>query len=62
MVKLEKQLKYGDATGVRFAVIVGPDEAAKGVVTVRDLQARTQAVFPRAEAAVEIRKRLVARE
>ena len=48
-VKLDKQLKYADATGVRFAAIVGPDEAARGVIAVKDLQARTQQFTPRAD-------------
>ena len=48
-LKLDKQLKYADATGVRFAAIVGPDEAEKGVIAVKDLKARTQAFCPRAD-------------
>jgi histidyl-tRNA synthetase len=55
--KLDKQLKYADATGVRFAIIVGPDEAARGEVTLKDLQNRTQAALPRAQLAAEIRRR-----
>jgi len=45
--KLEKQLKYADANGLRFALIAGPDELAKGVVTLKDLQSRTQETFER---------------
>jgi histidyl-tRNA synthetase len=56
--KLDKQLKYADATGVRFAAILGPDEVAQGTVTVKDLQARSQAVYPRAQVAAELRKKL----
>ena len=56
--KLDKQLKYADATGVRFAAILGPDEAAQGVVTVKDLQSRSQAVYPRAQVAAELRKKI----
>ncbi len=58
--KLEKQLKYADATGVRFAVIVGPDEAKRGQVTLKelkDLPNRAQETFPRAQIAAEIRRR-----
>jgi histidyl-tRNA synthetase len=55
--KLEKQLKYADATGVRFAVIAGPDEAARGEVTLRDLQNRAQETLPRAQLTAEIRRR-----
>jgi histidyl-tRNA synthetase len=56
--KLDKQLKYADATGVRFAAILGPDEVTQGTVTVKDLQARSQAVYPRAQVAAELRKML----
>jgi histidyl-tRNA synthetase len=59
--RLEKQLKYADSTGVRFAAIVGPDEAAQGIVTVKDLQTRTQQAYPRSEMsqlAAELRRRL----
>jgi histidyl-tRNA synthetase len=55
--KLDKQLKYADATGVRFAIIIGPDEAVRGEVTLKDLQNRTQAALPRAQLAAEIRRR-----
>lgn len=47
--KLEKQLKYADATGVRFALILGPDEVAQGKVTLKNLAERTQTTLPRAE-------------
>jgi len=57
-VKLDKQLKYADATGVRFATILGPDEVAQGTVTVKDLQARSQAVYPRVQVAAELRKKI----
>jgi histidyl-tRNA synthetase len=40
--KLPKQLKYADKMGLRFALIMGPDEAAEGKVTVKDLANRTQ--------------------
>jgi histidyl-tRNA synthetase len=60
-VKLDKQLKYADATGVRFAVIVGPDEAANGLVLIKDLQARTQQAYPRGEVAASLQKNLVSR-
>jgi histidyl-tRNA synthetase len=55
--KLDKQLKYADAAGVRFAAILGPDEAARGEVTLKDLPARTQSAIPRAALADEIRRR-----
>jgi histidyl-tRNA synthetase len=48
---LGKQLKYASQKNVRVAVIVGPDERAKGLVTVKDLAAQTQEQVSRTEAA-----------
>jgi histidyl-tRNA synthetase len=56
--KLDRQLKYADAIGVRFAAIVGPDELAKGEVTLKDLASRTQATVARSEVPAEIKRRL----
>jgi len=36
--KLAKQLQYADRAGIRFVVIRGGDETAKGVVAVKDLR------------------------
>lgn len=58
-VKLDRQLKYADATSVRFALILGPDELAQGVVMLKDLGARSQLAVPRAQVAAEIKARLV---
>jgi histidyl-tRNA synthetase len=56
--KLDRQLKYADATGVRFAALLGPDELAQGAVTVKDLKTRTQETYPRKEVAARIKDRL----
>jgi histidyl-tRNA synthetase len=56
--KLMKQLKYADRLGIRLAVIVGPDEAATGKATVKDLVGRTQEVVDRAELANFLRGRM----
>ncbi len=56
--KLQKQLKYTDRIGVRIAVIQGPDEAARGEVTVKDLGAREQVTVNEAGAGAAIRKML----
>lgn len=56
-VKLDKQLRYADATGVRFAAILGPDELAQGKVMLKDLSSRTQSALPRGEVAAAIRGR-----
>ena len=46
--KFGKQMKYADRAGIRHALIVGADEAARGVVTVKDLREGTQREVPRA--------------
>ena len=50
-VKLNKQLKYADRLGVRFVVIVGPDEEAVGQATIKDLAARQQQTVTRQDVA-----------
>jgi histidyl-tRNA synthetase len=45
IAKLPRQFKYADRNGVRLIVIIGPDEAAAGQVTVKDLQDGTQATL-----------------
>jgi histidyl-tRNA synthetase len=52
--KLNKQLKYADQNGIPFAVIVGPDEAAAGQVTLRDMRAKEQRTIPGSELAASI--------
>ncbi|MCU0685716.1 MAG: histidine--tRNA ligase [Polyangiaceae bacterium] len=47
--KLAKQFKYADRAGVRFVLVMGPDELAKGTVTVKDLRAPNQEGQPRDE-------------
>jgi histidyl-tRNA synthetase len=40
--KLGKQFKYADRAGIRFVVVIGPDEIAKGTVTVKDMRKQDQ--------------------
>ncbi len=40
--KLDKQLKYADAKGIPYAIILGPDEISKQVIILKDLKNRTQ--------------------
>jgi len=47
--KLGKQFKYADRAGIRFVVVLGSDEIAKGTVTVKDLRKQDQFEVPRAE-------------
>ncbi len=60
--KLDRQLKYADATGIRLVAIAGPDELAQGTVTVKDLASRTQTSVPKQQAVAEIKSRLAAPE
>src|SRR3989344_265275 len=39
---LEKQLKYADKKGIPYAIIIGPDEASKNMVTIRNMKTREQ--------------------
>ncbi|MER2520701.1 MAG: histidine--tRNA ligase [Bdellovibrionales bacterium] len=54
--KLDKQLKYADKAGIPYALILGPDEKAKGVVVVKDLAAKTQTEVPRGETAAHLKQ------
>jgi histidyl-tRNA synthetase len=47
--KLGKQFKYADRAGIRFVVVLGEDEIAKGVVTVKDLRREDQFEVARSE-------------
>jgi histidyl-tRNA synthetase len=54
--KLAKQLQYADRAGIRFAVIRGDDEAARGVVAVKDLRRGEQFEVAGANLADALRK------
>ncbi|MGH8115250.1 MAG: His/Gly/Thr/Pro-type tRNA ligase C-terminal domain-containing protein, partial [Rhodanobacteraceae bacterium] len=47
--KLGKQLKYADRAGIRFAVVAGADELARGGVAVKDLRRGDQFEVKREE-------------
>ena len=49
--RLDRQLKHADRVAARYALIIGPDEAADGAVMVKDLRRRTQQRYPAADAA-----------
>lgn len=40
--KLDKQLKYADKKGIPYVVIIGPEEAEKGVATLKNMREKTQ--------------------
>lgn len=54
--KLPKQFKYGDKMGMQVVVVIGPDEAIVGNVTVKNLKKGTQETIARVEAGNYIRK------
>ena len=48
-VKLQKQFKFADRMGIRTVLVLGPDEAAEGNVTVKSLSIGSQQVIRRGE-------------
>jgi len=44
--KLDKQLKYADQKGIPFVLIIGPEEAAKNQVTIKNLATKSQKTVP----------------
>ncbi|MDQ3426221.1 MAG: His/Gly/Thr/Pro-type tRNA ligase C-terminal domain-containing protein, partial [Gemmatimonadota bacterium] len=44
---LGKQLRLADARNARLAVVLGPDERARGELVVKDLAAKTQSAVRR---------------
>ena len=53
--KLAKQFKYADRAGIRFVLMLGPDEIAKNVVTVKDMRKQDQFEVARSELAEALR-------
>ncbi len=56
--KLAKQFQYADRAGIRFMVLVGEDEAARGVVTVKDLRRQEQFEVAQSELVAAIKVEL----
>ena len=56
--KLGKQFKYADRAGIRFVLVLGEDEIAKGVVTVKDLRREDQFEVARTELVKALRVEL----
>lgn len=44
--KLDKQLKYADLKGIPYVIIIGPEEAEKNLVTLKNLSEKTQIQLP----------------
>ncbi|MFI4969333.1 MAG: histidine--tRNA ligase [Lysobacterales bacterium] len=53
--KLARQFKYADRACIRFVLVLGPDEIAKGVVTVKDMRKQDQFEVARADLAETLR-------
>ncbi|SFS15056.1 histidyl-tRNA synthetase [Dyella sp. OK004] len=60
--KLGKQFKYADRAGIRFVVVLGENELAKGVVTVKDLRREDQFEVARADLIKTLRVELAQAE
>ncbi len=56
--KLARQFKYADRAGIRFVLVLGPDEIAKGVVTVKDMRKQDQFEVTRGELVKTLRVEL----
>lgn len=52
--KLDKQLKYADRKGIKYVVILGPDEAKNGSVTLKDLKKGKQKTILQSELADQL--------
>ena len=52
--KLDKQLKYADRTGVRYTLLMGSEERARGEVTLKDLSDGSQRALSLADAPTQI--------
>jgi histidyl-tRNA synthetase len=50
----DKQIKYAISRGIPFVAIIGETELAKGVVNVKNMNARTERLVARAEVAKEL--------
>lgn len=56
--KLARQFKYADRAGIRFVLVLGPEEIARGAVSVKDLRHATQVEVPRTELATHLANEL----
>jgi len=56
--KLARQFQYADKAGIRFMVLLGEDEAARGVVTVKDLRRQEQFEVTRDDLAATLKTEL----
>jgi histidyl-tRNA synthetase len=59
--KLGKQLQYADRRGIPYALVIGPDELARGEVFVKDLRSGAQQSVVRSAVASQLRSAADAR-
>ena len=53
--KLARQLQYADKAGIRYVVMRGSEEAARGAVAVKDLRSGAQFEVPEDALAARLR-------
>ena len=58
-IKLDRQIKYADRSGIRLVIILGPDEIEKGQVTIKDLKKGEQ-IKVESKQTTQIIKRILA--
>lgn len=56
--RLPRQFKFADRQGIRFVLVLGPDEVASGTVTLKDLSQGAQETLARTELAQRLRSLL----
>jgi histidyl-tRNA synthetase len=54
--KIGKQMRYADRKGIPFALVLGPDELARGEVVVKDLRSGEQRAVAREAVAAALRR------
>ena len=55
-MKLGKQLENASARGARFAIIIGPDDIARGEVQLKDLNEKTQTAVALADVEAKVKR------
>ena len=54
--KLPKQFKFADRMGMRVVLVIGPDEAKDGKVTVKNLASGTQETIARGKVTEAVKR------
>lgn len=56
--RMSRQLKYADRSGIRLFVLAGPDERSRGLIMVRDLEAKSQDEVAASDLVEAVRRRI----